>query len=428
MKADSKWLMALFGVLAILLFWLSYSSTFLLWDENAYLGNARSHLTQSNYTEDFRYPLLEYIISGVWYLTGESILLARLVMSLFYLAAVYLFYLIAKPFFKNNLLLTIIFAASPPMMYWGFRIYTDVFVVFFILLSFYLIIKNKFFFGGVAASLAFLAKFTSILFLIAAVLWLIFNKKVRDTVNFCAGSLVALLPWLIYNQITYSNPFWDFFAQLDITSRYNKYANPLLFLKDILIYAHIFLVASLAKIKDVVKNKKMRFALIFVIIYVVYIAFVSEVKSERYLLSIIPFIYIIGFYALLTIKKTRIKKNALLLLIIISTILLIWKSTIIITEISCNKENSILKASEYLRNESNIDVVSNVWPWFGYRNNFRVHSLYASIEELKEAHHPKYVVYNKGIGDPYDENQIKNLNLVKEFRGLCNDATYIYSV
>jgi len=415
----------------LLLGFLSYFDPLLIWDENAYLGNARDHIDQSNYTEDFRYPLLEFLVGGLWQITGENIFLARLMMIMFYMATIYLFYEISKTYFKKNTLLTALFAFSSLMVYWGFRIYTDVLVVFFILLSFYLLNKKgKYwvFISGIAASLAFLTKFTSVLFIAAVGIHLLLKKEIRNAFLFSSGVLLGLAPWMLYNYFSYSNIFWDFFAQLDLATRYNVFMSPVGFIKDLVIHTHIFFIMMLINIKNILKKKNMRLMLIYVSLYIIYIAFVSDVKFARYIPSVIPFIYILGWSKIDSIKKS-INRNILIVLTILITIILLVGALININhQFDCDKNGGISKTIDYLKNEKEVDVVSNVWPWFGYYNNFKMHSFYASIEELISSHNPKYFIYNKISGEQFNESMLnEKLTIEKTFEGKCGEITYIYN-
>ena len=73
---------------------LAHVSQFLIWDEPVYLGNAKSHIGESHFTEDFRFPLLEYVISLSWTVFGESVLIAKYVAIFFTLLSVFGFYLL----------------------------------------------------------------------------------------------------------------------------------------------------------------------------------------------------------------------------------------------------------------------------------------------------------------------------------------------
>ena len=83
---------------------LNFISPLTIWDENAYLGNARSHVSYSNYTEDFRFPLTEYLVSFIWGITGESVFFARLGIIILTLLSTLFMYAIGKKFSQRNFL------------------------------------------------------------------------------------------------------------------------------------------------------------------------------------------------------------------------------------------------------------------------------------------------------------------------------------
>jgi 4-amino-4-deoxy-L-arabinose transferase-like glycosyltransferase len=417
----------------IVLTTLSYLQPLLLWDENAYLGNARSHLSDANYTEDFRYPLLEFIITAVWSMTGESIFAARFVLVLFYLATIYLFFLITQKQVKQSGLLTLLFSFSSILIFWGFRIYTDVLVLFFILLSFHLLQKQRsryVFFAGIATGLAFLTRFTAIILVGAIVINYLLKKDIKNTAFFLLGCLLSISPWLIFNYATYGDPLWDFKGYQDIVSRYNAFMSPLLFIEQIIATTHIFFIGLLFQIKKAWRDSNQRLMLIYIILHIAYIGFVSDVKSDRYVISILPFIYILGWSFITNIQRSTARKVAITMTGIFTFLLLSIALVQIQYQFSCDKGGSIAQSIDYLSSQQDIDVLSNVWPWFGYYNNFRVHSLYTTnIDELLQTHHPKYFIYVEGFADPFDKNILDSrLTLEKKFVGTCKNTAYIYSV
>ena len=130
----------LFFILLLFLF-LQYQNPLLLWDENAYLGNARAHISNSYFTEDFRFPLLEYFISGFWLILGESIFAARLFMILCSLLTIYVFYLIAEYYFpKKGFYCTILFSLNPIFLKWGVYVYPNMLGLLLITTAYYFLL------------------------------------------------------------------------------------------------------------------------------------------------------------------------------------------------------------------------------------------------------------------------------------------------
>src|SRR3989338_3692258 len=113
------------SVFFILIFSLSFVDRTLLWDENASLGNARNLIGHSNYIEDFRFPLLGFVIAGVWSLTGESLFVAKLIVMIFSALTTVIFYKISKRYLRGRYpeLATVLFSFSYLITYWSFRVY-----------------------------------------------------------------------------------------------------------------------------------------------------------------------------------------------------------------------------------------------------------------------------------------------------------------
>jgi len=217
------WIVALLVLSLVLFLWLNSLNPVLLWDENVYLGNARSHIKQSYFIEDFRCPLLEYIIAGVWLIIGESVFIAKLTIIFFNLGSIFVFYLISKRLFKQAFLPTILFALSSEFVYWGFRVYGDSVAVFFILLSLYLFIKEKnilYILSGLFAAFSFLSRFPLALFAISIGIYCLIKRKWKPLILFSIGFVIGILPWLIYNMIIYKNPLWDVFALYSAVEQY----------------------------------------------------------------------------------------------------------------------------------------------------------------------------------------------------------------
>ncbi len=416
------------GSALLLLLVLSYFDPLTLWDENAYLGNARSHIANASYTENFRYPLLEFIVAGAWKITGESIFVARIIAILFYLGTVYLFYLLSKKYFKKNELLTIFFAFSPLMIYWGFRVYTDIPSLFFIMLSFYFMDKS-YLLAGIAGGLGFVTRFTAVLYIGAITLYLFSIKKIKKSFVYLCGVAIIIIPWLIRNYVLHGNPIWDFMTYNSMNNIYNTFKSPLPFLLDLIIYGNIFLIILIIAIRKLVKNDKFRAMLIYISVYIIYIAFISHVKESRYIIGILPFVFILGWSGIMSIKKKNIRNTLILAIAVISFCLLINTLFSINREFYCDRNSSILQTIHYFDDEHNINIISNVWPWFGYYNNFGVHAIYMqNITELINENHPKYFVYTEGRGDPFNETLLNStLHQTNQFFGICRDVTTIYS-
>ncbi|MBN1503143.1 glycosyltransferase family 39 protein [Candidatus Woesearchaeota archaeon] len=413
----------------------------LQWDENAYLGNARGHFSKANYTEDFRFPLLEHIIASVWIISGESIFIARLVTIFFTLGSIYLFYLISLSYFKRPLLPTIFFSFCSLLLEFGFRVYTDVPCMFFILAAFYCICKKKYFLSGLMSSLAFLMRFPSALFSVSTLTYIIFkNKKNKKGIKritfFALGSIIPILPWVAYNFIRYNNPLWDFLVTLEIINEYSCAQPILLQMKNLLFILNVlfpFFVLGLAFLMKEIKKKEHFLIAVYLGIFFIYYLFFVNMKLSRYYIMAAPFLYLVSFIG---IAKLRKKKFFALLVI---TIFIIYLSVSvghligICKQGACEKNSALSQSIDYLKERAEDKfVISNMWPWYGYIDNAKVSSLWIEdIDLLIEIHNPKYFAMLEGADLPFNQSSFEKstgIVLEKIFFGKCGDKVYLYSI
>lgn len=435
---DYKIIILLFA-LFILFLTLNNLSPSLFWDENAYLGNARSHISQSRFTEDYRFPLLEYILALAWKLTGESIFTARLIMILFTLATIHLFYLITKHHLTNHyLIFTLLFGLSPLFLKWSFRIYTDIPSMFFILLSYYLILKKNIFLAGIFSALAFLSRFPSALFPLTIGIYLLYNKKPKDLLLFSAGFAIALFPWLLYNQLTYSNPIWDLQNQYNIISTYTSSEPLSKHLTNISGTLGLFAILSLLGIIITLKNKKYFIPNLYTLLSIIYYSSFVNLKLERYLIMILPFIYLTAFTGFqLTTKNIKNKKVITLLLCLITIYLGIFSIKSItqtLENTDCSRNSSILQSVNYMasKNLSHEIIITNIFPYIGYHINLESYHIWTeNIQALLIRYHPAYFIHSNHDGTYFNRTILDNeryLRLEQRFKDNCNAEVSVYKV
>ncbi|MBI2129012.1 glycosyltransferase family 39 protein [Candidatus Woesearchaeota archaeon] len=435
-------LLAVFFALFLIL---NFIDPVLLWDENVYLGNARSHIAQSNFTEDFRFPLLEYIIAFFWFFTGESIFAAKLIILFFTLATIYVFYLIAQENFehKHALFITALFSISPLMIEWGSKVYTEIPALFFLVLSFYFILKQKNHFiliAGILSGLSFLAKFPNALFGLAVAAFFIFFKEYKKLIYFSIGSIIALLPWLIYNFITYKNPLWDLMMQMSVIAQYTVNEPIMLQIANFFVVMAALSVFLPFGIYPLIRKRKENWIVIFyTIVFFAYYLFFVRLKFSRYYLADLAFLYIICYAGFLFLMKQikdiqyrRFFYAAIITFAILTAILFGFNR--IQAHGNCEKDGAIIQSTDYIKRYAPEDqyIISNFWPWFGYYGNFRIQSIWSEdINILIDTFKPSYFVYNNLVGVPFNRMMLDEngrLKLEKHIEGKCGQEVYIYRV
>lgn len=444
----------LLGLLVLFLVFNSLSPL-LLWDENAYLGNARSHIAQSNFTEDFRPPLLEWLIALVW-LPAESILTAKILIILMTLGTVFFTHLILREHFpeRKSFFVTLSFALSALIIFWGFRIYADVPALFFIVVSFYCLLKKEklgengkkasvlIALAGITSALAFLTRFTSALFPLAVGVYYIFKKKYKDLAIFSVFFILALLPWLAYNQIHYQNPVWDFKEQYSGVEQWThwepaiKHVKNLFMSVGLLAFLLPFGIFSLLRKKD---NKKLVWLiLIYVAVSLVYYFFFVKMKDIRYYIPFLPFLYLMafdGFFWLESKINRQIIRKIAWVVITLNVAALFLSTSVYIAKSSAYERNgSLYKSIVYLKekNAYSPKIFSNAWPWFGYHLNAKATGLWTEdIDELARLTNFDYIVYDSVMGAPFNKTILdvnKRLHLEKEITDKYNHNVYVYSL
>lgn len=425
----------------ICLFLLAYFDSGLLWDENAYLGNARNLVKGSNYTEDFRHPLIGFLIAGVWTFTGESIFAAKMLVIIFSVATVFLFYLISADYFRAEkhtaLLLTAVFAFSNLILYWGFRVYTDIPSLFFVLLSFHFLFKGKsqknIAISGICSSLAFLTRFTLLIFLFSVLIYFGYRKKLKSAAIFSLAAAITLAPWVSYNYVAHGGDFlYDFNVHLDISSTHTLPEPPARHIQNLYhtITALIFFMplGLFAQIKK--KSEYKPLILLYLSLFMAYHVFFVNLKIERYLISVLPFIYLISADGLL-----QIGKKVLYIVMLISLLISAWWLYPMISEdIQCKAgpNTTIQKSIEYTCPQADGLILSNFWPYFGYACNSRVKSFWTqNFTRLMDKEKPDYIIYSPDHGDQFNKTAIdthKNIVLEKQFSGICRESVFVYKV
>lgn len=457
----NHWIFALILVFFLFFLYLTNSNKLLLWDEPVYLGNAASHIRDSNFTEDFRFPLLEYFISFIWLIFGESVLSAQILMILFSLGTIYIFYLLSKKFFDDEFTAfasTLAFSLTSQFIFWSFRIYTDIPSLFFTLLCFYFILNNKnknsayfnFFLAGISAGLAFLMRFV---FVIPLIIWfyLLIKKEkenIKNLISFTLGGIISILPWLVFNTIKHKNPLWDLLEQTKAIGEYTSWQNPSLFFLNLFLIVGLslfFLIPYFIDLIKKTKNKKIDSQEMLLVLFLIgsslFYLFVIKLKLIRYSLALIPFVILAIFLGLNYITKKENTDNKkilkiLLIAFVLSSILI--PSLIQVNELRnksyCEDKGAVINSIDYVKNITSDGqiVSSNSWPWYGYYGNLKATSIWTENIEtlLSETQTTLIILVENGGLEVNKTNFENNSNLIKvqTFEDKCGQKVEIYEV
>lgn len=411
-------------LLAFLLLFLSLSVAFpyLLWDEASYLSNAKSFIGEKNYFEDVRPPALPWLVGAFWLITGKSLLVAKLITIALTLFCIYMFYRITEFYFKKSrIFLTALFGLSPLILYWGFRLYTDIASIAFVLLAFYWIKKERHTLAGAATVVAALFRFITGIFGVAVVLAFLLKKEWKNSGDFIIGGLIAAAPWLVYNSLVYNNPIYDLQRNIITTEQwtssvaqpfYLQLANLALILGPFLIPLAIGAIAFFRKWKQ----KDRLLILTYLVIFVAVFFFFVHVKLSRYWITILPFLYILVWQG---VEKINLKKSIKYLFLVLSAIVILLPSMIVLqADNLCSYPvyQSISWTKE--RISANDTIISDFWPYFGFYTEARVSSPWKDVNSLIEELKPKYVIV-QGYEDFQKNLANLSLPLIETYKNSC---------
>jgi 4-amino-4-deoxy-L-arabinose transferase-like glycosyltransferase len=455
---NKYWILILIAVFSLFYFTLIFSGNLLLWDEPVYLGNARNHITTSYFTEEFRFPLLEYFIAFSWLIFGESVLSAQILMVLFSALTLYAFYLVSKLFLKEEhyvLLSTILLAVSPTFIFWSFRIYTDIPSLCFMLFAIFFFLRflndkkpYQIFLSGIFTSLSFLMRYSAVLFsflIISYLLFLLLKKKdLKNIAYYALGNILILSPWMIYNCIIYDNPIGGLMAQSSVINQYTLWQSPLLFLKDIyseLRFSIFLLIPYLYFIFNFKEKKELKHYFLFslIVLIMIFHLFFVRLKLTRYILMLTPFLSIALIIGLRYLnQRLKFKKHikTILIVFILLNSLFIANTQInkMIERANCEKDGAVYDSIIYIQNnvpEGKV-IVSNSWPWYGYYGNHKAFSLWTqNLTMFTDKHNVSKFVYVMNGGLDIEQeifDEFDKIYLEKHFEDDCNQEVFVYGV
>jgi 4-amino-4-deoxy-L-arabinose transferase-like glycosyltransferase len=213
------------GVLVLKL-WLALQYQYVVWDSYAYLDNARvflSGVAPNLYFELLRPPLLPWLISVLWGVTGESSSVAAVVQPVFTVAAAVVLYRMGEEMFNERVgvFSASVFLITPLVFVWTNQILTHGIMLFFASAALYSLWRAssgrpKFYLlVGISAGLAGLARYTGLLTVVVVAIFMAIvlierrwkggsTVSVRETkwiVMGVAAFLAIWSPWLEWNYI-----------------------------------------------------------------------------------------------------------------------------------------------------------------------------------------------------------------------------------
>lgn len=315
------------GIISVMMLFLIANLIFLSfydevwWDSSVYIGMGKHifSLGESGLWEESR-PLTLPLILGIgWFLNLDAVFFGRVISIIFAVLVIYMTYQIGIRLLSEKiaLLATFFTAFSYNFLLFGSNILTEIPSTLFVLLAFYHFLNKRFFFVGLFSGIALMTRFFQIFTLVGLVLVFIayFYKKPNFTkklLYLAFGASIFILPYFLLNYYLYNDILLPFKVQTHLTKTtgWMNYHEPSFYVTD-LIKENLFLAFLLFLPFYFKKNYKF-FALMTVpLVYILIFSFAGH-KEMRFMIVILPFLYLLTSYCLArTYSKIRNKRLAL---------------------------------------------------------------------------------------------------------------------
>ena len=380
------------GILTIIILFLFANLIFVSyykdvwWDSSVYIGMGKYLFSfgNSGLWENSR-PLIFPLILGIgWKLGYDDVYFGRFISIVFAILVLLITYKLgAKLFTKKVGLLAAFFTMfSYTFLFFAPNILTEIPSLFFVLLAFYFFFDKRFFLMGLFSGIAVMTRLFQVFALIG--LYFVFfiyyfNKRGFSKKLFYVffGASILIVPYFMLNYFLYNNVLLPFETQSHLTKTtgwmiYKEFG----FYFSGLVRENFALLFLLA-IPFVFKRNFRYYAIALTpAIYIIIFSFVKH-KEMRFMLIILPFLYLLLSHCLIEIyRKIRYKRTALAFFIIVVSLWIITTfnafSNIAYYKLQRN-DDGLIHFQNYLSTSKN-----NIWitnPLYALYSSNRINGL-----------------------------------------------------
>ncbi len=370
-KNPKKSLVLLLTIFLVVSAYIGYTA-YLEWDEGSFLMNSRNIAGDTVNSEPSRPMALSFLISFIWKFTGESILFARLLTTVFGLGCIALFYSICNEKFEDPIIPTLVFSLSPLILFWSSQVMTDIPGLFFLLSAYYFYLKRNDFMTGISISFAITFRYIYSIFAVPFfIAYLLDREDIKDVLFYAGGGILGAMPFFIYSFISHGGPLEKAFLYIGNVSEWSGASLFASTWENLVKMIQVFF----ALIPGVLKGRRETGSLekITVVFYSLFILLFVGMSFYRYWVPMIPFVIIIAY-------KGLDKKHFL----VFSAIFLVVSGNLVYEEYQERKYcyQEFMEGIEYLK-EFDGGVVSDRWSITGYMLEQKVLSPYKDYELFK---------------------------------------------
>jgi len=407
--------------LSSLIFFIWQHAIGLSWDFMSYTLNAKYLFSKSWYFEWYRAPLAPFLIGIFNFLTWKA------AEYTFIILVTSIHFFSCKKFaekYKMNQLFFYSLSLSPAVFLGGLYAGTELLSLSLLILCFIYLD-----YIGLFLALAFLTRYTNIIFLPLALFLKKWKKILKNAIIF----IIPISLWLLYNYFTTGNP---------LTSITNSYALNVKFRSYYIIpfsFYHLFIIGNYLWVfffigfyKKVKNLKKIDWMILAFMILVIFSYARVPYKEPRYLFNLLFPLAYFGYYS---IKNFKYKKIIIIITFIITIISLFAVASYYQAEKPYIYESSIEKLD-------NCSIAANSWVHLNYlgRKAIPPPSKERVDKFIKEGYRLVFFYNNREPDYIFDEEFMSTLptiykgdrfivigdkNICKEIESVRYDTTYL---
>ncbi|MBC5793097.1 MAG: glycosyltransferase family 39 protein [Nanohaloarchaea archaeon] len=369
---------------------------FLEWDEGSFLLNAEHFSGQEGNFEESRPAAISFIIAGIWTITGDSVLAARLAVMMFGIASILVFYRLAEREFDDPVLPTAFFGLAPLMLHWSARVYTDVPALLFILGSLYMYRKRNFLSAGILLSVAATFRYLFFIFALGMALAFVFDNR-RGIINYIGGGFIGALPFMGYSLVEYGSPFSKVVMYVTRVTKWSSsgmFAATIPSIMSMISVLSTLLPATAYGWRDSpIVEKSMLLS------YTLFMLLFSGNSFQRYWLASLPFVILIAYRGL--------DRN---LFIAVSSLMILTSGIAVTANYNTHNEcgEPLHQALDYAEGLEG-SIVTDNWAIAGFELDRSVYSPWKSLQDLNAEENASFAVMSSE----------KDYKIVKSFENSC---------
>jgi 4-amino-4-deoxy-L-arabinose transferase-like glycosyltransferase len=336
------------------------------WDSAVYIGMGKYIYSFSNagLWESSRPIVWPLILGFFWKIGFDIVLWGRITEIVFGSLCILLTYLIGSKLFNQKiaLLASIFLALSPTFFFFNGIMLTEIVSTFFSLVAIYFFIGKKHFASGVFFGIAFMTRYLQLFVLFAVIISiLVFNKKNIEYIRrIIIGFVVAIMPFLILNQILYNNALFPFVQQIFLSKNSGWFNyHPLSYYFIELFKENFLYLLSIFGFILIFRNKNIN-KMVIGSIFIIFFIFFNLIKQKemRFLIILFPYMYLLISFAVFYLFDFFSNIRNLLYTIVIISVL----SSFITTSNYYKSESG--KINEYITFQAifeNIGSDAKIW-------------------------------------------------------------------